>query len=146
LHEVRLDTAQQITRDLKLSTAEATHVMSLVKSLPRFGELQDLSVSELKRFLRMPRFEDHMELARISATAARRDLDAWKFATTMLRKWSSDDIAPALLISGDDLIDLGLSPGPLFREILTRVEDEQLEGRLQTREHALSFVRENYGL
>ena len=85
-----------------------------------------------------------MELARISATAARRDPEAWNFAAGMLRTWSSADIAPPPLMSGDDLIDLGLSPGPLFREILNRVEDEQLEGRVQTREQALAFVKENY--
>jgi poly(A) polymerase len=146
LHEVPLDAVQQITQDLKLSAGEAKHVVALVKSLPGFARLRDLSISELKRFLRLPRFEDHMELARISATAARGDLDPWNFATTMLRKWSSDDIAPSPLISGNDLIELGLSPGPLFREILTRVEDEQLEGRLQTTEQALNFVRVNYEL
>ena len=79
LHEVPLDAVQQITQDLKLSTAEATHVVSLVKCLPIFGKLRDLPISELKRFLRVSRFEDHMELTRISATAARRDLDACDF-------------------------------------------------------------------
>jgi poly(A) polymerase len=146
LHEVPLDGVQRITRDFRLSGAEANHVVSLVSSLPRFGTLRDLSISELKRFLRSPRFEDHLELERIVATAERRDLDAWNFAAGMLRKWSSDDIAPAPLMSGDDLIALGLPPGPLFREILTRVEDEQLEGRLQTGEQARNFVKENYAL
>jgi tRNA nucleotidyltransferase/poly(A) polymerase len=146
LHELPVDAVERIAQDLKLSGAETHHLVSLVKCLPRFAMLRELSMSELKRFLRVPRFEDHMELARIAAVAARRDLDAWHFAGSMLRKWSSDDIAPAPLISGDDLIVLGLSPGPRFREILTRVEDEQLEGRLQTSEQALNFVRENYAL
>jgi poly(A) polymerase len=146
LHEVPINDVERICQDLKLSGSETNHVIALVKCLPRFAMLRDVSTSELKRFLRVPRFEDHMELARISATAARRDLDAWNFASNMLRKWSSDDIAPAPLMSGDDLIVLGLSPGPLFKEILTRVEDEQLEGRLQTSEQARNFVRENYAL
>ena len=146
LHEVPVDEVYRIAQDLKLSGSETNHVMSLVKCLPRFGMLRDLSISDLKRFLRMPRFEDHLELARISATAGHRDLDAWNFAVHMLRKWSADEIAPPPLMSGDDLIIMGLRPGPLFKEILTRVEDEQLEGRLQTSEQALSFVRENYAV
>jgi competence ComEA-like helix-hairpin-helix protein len=116
LHDVPLDAVQQITQDLKLSASEAKHVVALVKSLPGFAKLRGLSISELKRFLRLPRFEDHMELARISATAARGDLDDWNFATTMLRKWSSDEIAPPHLISGDDLIQRAgpeLCPGEL---------------------------------
>lgn len=146
LREVPLDAVRRIAGELKLSAAEANHVTALVKALPVFGTLRDLSVSQLKRFLRVPRVDDHMELARISATAERRNLDAWNFAASLLRKWSSDDIAPEPFITGDDLIDLKFSPGPLFREILTRVEDEQLEGRLQTREQALNFVRENYAV
>ena len=144
LHDVSVDAVRQIAQDLKLSGAEANHVVSLVHCLPRFEKLRELSVSQVKRFLRVPRFEDHMELARISATAARRNLDAWNFAVAMWRKWSGDDIAPPPLMSGDDLIGLGFSPGPLFKEILIRVEDEQLEGRLQTREQSLNFVKENY--
>ena len=146
LHEVSLDAVQSITQDLKMSAADADHVLFLVKSLPAFWKVRALSVSELKRFLRMPRFEDVMELARTSAIAAGRDLDAWNYAGARLRQWSTGEIAPAPLVSGDDLIVLGLSPGPLFREILTRVEDEQLEGRLQTSEQALNFVKEHYSL
>jgi poly(A) polymerase len=146
LHEVPPADVEQVAQDLKFSGAEYHHVMFLVKSLPAFARLRECSISDLKRFLRAPRFEDLMELARISATAARRDLDDWNFAGSMLRKWSPGDIAPAPLMSGDDLIVMGLPPGPLFREILMRVEDEQLEGRLQTSEQALNFVRENYAL
>ena len=43
-----------------------------------------------------------------------------------------------------DLIAMGLSPGPRFKEILTKVEDEQLDGRLTTRQHALDFIKDGY--
>lgn len=146
LHEVATDIVERIVQGLKFSGAETHHVLFLVKSLPAFRKLRGFSVSDLKRFLRAPRFEDLLKLARISATAAGEDLDGWDFASGMLRTWSSRDIAPEPLICGDDLIVMGLSPGPLFKEILTRVEDEQLEGRLQTIEQARNFVRENYTL
>jgi len=41
-------------------------------------------------------------------------------------------------------MDMGLEPGPLFSEILTAIEDLQLEGQLETREQALDWVRRNY--
>ena len=69
---------------------------------------------------------------------------AYNFAAEKLRQWSAQELAPELLVSGDDLIAMGLAPGPLFKEILTKVEDEQLEGRLTTRQQALDFTKERY--
>jgi len=103
-----------------------------------------MPVSALKRFFRLNRFEDHLELARICLAASGADLEDYNHALLMHRTWSQEDISPHPLISGDDLITLGFTPGPLFKEILTRVEDEQLEGRIQDREQAIEFVSANY--
>ena len=47
------------------------------------------------------------------------------------------DVAPGPLISGDDLSAAGLKPGPMFKKILDAVYDEQLEGRVATKQQAL---------
>src|SRR6185503_13023094 len=65
LHDVPIETVRRIAEQLKLSSAEASHLIALVRCLPRFQNLRDLSISQLKRFLRRPRFEDYMELGRI---------------------------------------------------------------------------------
>jgi hypothetical protein len=85
-----------------------------------------------------------LELARVCAVASGGSMDDYAFAIEMRGKWPAADLAPPPLLSGNDLIGMGLSPGPLFKEILTRVEEEQLEGRLRTPEQAMDFVRENY--
>ena len=41
-------------------------------------------------------------------------------------------------------VEMGYEPGPRFREILTAVEDAQLEGSLSSREAALEFVRQKF--
>jgi tRNA nucleotidyltransferase/poly(A) polymerase len=43
---------------------------------------------------------------------------------------------PPPLFTGDDLKPLGIRPGPLYKVILDTVRDEQLEGRLASREEA----------
>jgi poly(A) polymerase len=45
------------------------------------------------------------------------------------------------LLTGNDLIAMGYTPGPLFKQILAAVEDAQLEGRLTEPEQAREFVR-----
>jgi poly(A) polymerase len=49
-------------------------------------------------------------------------------------------------VTGDDLLAAGYQPGPLFGEILSAVEDAQLEGELESREAAMEMVRERFPL
>ena len=145
LHHLTLYDVQAIVERLKFSRAEMHHIVALVENQPRFSEVRQMSVSSLKRFFRLERFEDHLELARIHAVVAGvLPLDA-TFAHRKRNEWNDDEIWPQPLVSGNDLITMGFSPGPRFKEILTRVEDEQLEGRLSTREQAMEFVRRHFG-
>lgn len=145
LHETLLKDVNAIVDRLRFSRTEMRHISALVENLPRFLDIQNMSVSALKRFFRLARFEDHLELVRIHAAAAGIDPIAYDYALRKRGEWNENDIDPTPLISGDDLIALGFVPGPRFREILTCVEDEQLEGRLLNREQAVEFVRRCYG-
>jgi len=49
-------------------------------------------------------------------------------------------------LTGEDLIELGYKPGPIFREILQVVEDLQLDGELRTRDEALRHIKINFPL
>ena len=145
LHETTLLQVQGIIERLKFSRAEIHHVLALVENLPNFYKVRKMSLSQIKRFFRLFRFEDHLELARIHGTAAAEDLADYSHALRTYEGWSPQDITPRPLISGEDLIALGFSPGPRFKEILTRVEDEQLEGRLVDHKQAVEFVMTQYG-
>ena len=145
LHETAADQVRAIVERLKFSRAEMHHIVALIENLPQFYKVHQMSISSLKRFFRLVRFEDHLELARIHRVAAGEKLDEYDYAFRKHQEWSEEDIAPRPLISGEDLIALGFEPGPRFKEILTRVEDEQLEGQLVDRAQALDFVRRHYG-
>ena len=70
------------------------------------------------------------------------DLRPYEFCCRQLAELGPAQIAPPRLLSGHDLIALGLQPGPQFKEILNAVEEAQLEGRLLTREDALDWVKQ----
>jgi poly(A) polymerase len=144
LHDLTAERAGLIGEALRLSTAETQHIVSLIRQQPQFAGLRTSKISAIKRFLRMPRIDDYLELARICRLASGVPMEDYNFAIEMKQKWKAEELAPPLLLSGDDLIRIGFSPGPRFKEILTRVEDEQLEGRLTTPQDALAFVKENY--
>jgi len=145
LHDTPINDVRKIVERLKFSRAEMNHIIALVENLPRFSAIRQMSVSSLKRFFRTSRFEDHLALARIHLITAGSDLSDYDFAHRKQHEWSDDDIRPVPLITGDDLIQMGFAPGPQFKQILTRVEDEQLEGRLQTHSDAIGFITRNYG-
>jgi tRNA nucleotidyltransferase/poly(A) polymerase len=144
LHHTAIAEVQGIVERLKFSRAEMHHIEALVENLPRFSEVHQMTISTLKRFFRVDRFDDHLKLARIHALASGEQILDYTYALHKWKEWSHEDIWPRPLITGDDLIEMGFEPGPQFKEILTRVEDEQLEGRLTTSEHAMEFVRRNF--
>jgi poly(A) polymerase len=144
LHHTPVNEVQRIVERLKFSRAEMHHIIDLAENLPRFSEVLKMSISVLKRFFRLDRFEDHLLLARIHAQAAGETLANYEYAWAKRQEWADDEIWPEPLVTGNDLIAMGFTPGPMFKEILTRVEDEQLEGGLLNREQALEFVRRNF--
>lgn len=144
LHETPVPDVERIVDRLRLSRAEMHHVMALVENLPRFSQVRQMPVSALKRFFRLDRFHDHLELARIHLITGAQPLADYEFARHKRHEWRESDIWPEPLVTGEDLISAGFAPGPAFKLILTRVEDEQLEGRLHGRAEAIEFVKREF--
>src|SRR5256885_598690 len=144
--EVGEKVAAQILRRLRLSNDETTQVLALVANHMRFADVTKMKDSTLKRFSRLPRFDEHLELPRMDCTASHGKLDLYDFTRQKLAETPPAEIRPAPLVTGNDLIDVGYEPGPRFKEILEAVEDAQLEGRLQSREEALHFVAREFPL
>jgi poly(A) polymerase len=139
--EVGTKMAEDICRRFRLSNAETEQVCALVANHMRFGDVMRMKESTLKRFLRLPEFDEHLELHRLDCQGSHRDLALYDFAQEKLRSLPAEQIRPAPLITGDDLIQAGYQPGPHFKELLTAVEDAQLDGAIQTKEEALALVR-----
>jgi poly(A) polymerase len=110
----------------------------------RFAHAMRMRESTFKRFVRMPRFEEHLELHRLDCTASHGDLTSYNFTREKMAAMPPDAVRPKPLVSGDDLISAGYEPGPRFKEILSAVEDGQLEGRFQTKSDAMEFVRREF--
>jgi len=139
--EVGTRMAEEICRRFHMSNEEAHQVCSLVANHMRFGDVMKMKESTLKRFFRLPRFEEHLELHRLDCLSSHRDLSLYDFAREKFHTLPAQQIRPDPLITGNDLIAAGLHPGPKFKEVLTAVEDAQLEGAIASKDEALSLVR-----
>jgi poly(A) polymerase len=142
--EVGVRMTERLGRELRFSNDELEQVSALVENHMKFAEVTRMRESTLKRFMRLPRFEEHMALHRMDCLASHGDLSLYEFVKEKLEQTPVEEIRPAALVKGQDLIAAGYKPGPRFKEILSAVEDGQLEGRLQSREQALAYVRKEF--
>ncbi len=142
--EVGVRMAEEVCRRLRFSNDDTEQIAALVANHLRFKDVSQMRPATLKRFVRLPRFEEHLELHRLDCLASHGMLDAYQFVQKFLQETPPESVRPERLLTGDDLKQMGFSPGPLFKEILGAVEDAQLDGRLASRAEALAFVRQNF--
>jgi poly(A) polymerase len=144
--EVGVKIAEEICTRLRFSNHDTDQVLSLVDNHMRFGHVTRMKESTLKKFMRLPGFDEHLALHRADSLASHGNLSTYDFLQKKLAEIPPENIRPAALMTGDDLIAAGYVPGPRFREIFEAVEDAQLEGRLLSREDALEFVKNEFPL
>ncbi len=144
--EVGAEMAAGICRRLRVPNQQLHTVVELVRQHLRFMHVQQMREAKLKRFLRQDDFGEHLELHRVDCLASHGDLSAYEFCQRRLEELSEEEIKPHPFLTGHDLIELGLEPGPVFGELLSKIEDQQLEGGLRSREEARDWVRKQIAL
>jgi len=144
--EVGTRMAEDICRRLRFSNEDTTQIAALVANHMRFKDVLQMKPATLTRFVRLDRFEEHMELHRLDCLSSHRHLDNYEFMRRFLAETPPEQVRPPRLLTGDDLVRLGYQPGPTFKAILEAVEEAQLNGTLRTRKDALDLVRAKFSL
>jgi len=144
--DVGVRLAEAICRRYRFSNEETEQIVALVANHMRFGVVDQMRTSTLKRFVRLPHFEELMALHRLDCLSSHRNLDAYRFVERFLAETPEEQVRPQRVLTGTDLSEMGYIPGPLFSEILRAVEDAQLEGQIATKEDAQEFVRKKFAL
>ena len=137
--------AAAILQRLRFSREETETILALIRGHMLFMNVREMRPNRLKRFLRQPDFALHLELHRLDCLGSHGLLDNYEFALQKLKEYSQEELRPPPLLTGEDLIGMGYTPGPLFREILCVIEDAQLGGEIADAEAARSLVRKRWG-
>jgi tRNA nucleotidyltransferase/poly(A) polymerase len=135
---------EQIMERLRFSRAEIDATVEMVRQHMVFKDVPKMRVAKLKRFMARPTFEEELELHRVDCAGSHGMLDNYDFLVRTREEFANEPIIPPPLVRGEDLIELGLKPGPKFGEILEAVETRQLEGTLRDRDEALAWVKREY--
>jgi len=135
---------EAIMRRLRFSGTQIEVTVEMVRQHMVFKDAPNMRVAKLKRFMARPTFDEELELHRVDCESSHRMLNNYEFLLRKREEFANEPIIPPPLVRGDDLIALGLKPGPKFGQILEAVETRQLEGTLRTTEEALQWVRREY--
>ena len=135
---------ESIMERLRFSRAEIDAVVEMVRQHMVFKDVPKMRVAKLKRFMARPTFEEELELHRVDCASSHKMMDNYEFLLQKREEFANEPIIPPPLVRGDDLIALGMKPGPKFGEILEAVETRQLEGALKNREQALDWIKREY--
>ena len=138
--EIGTHMAGEICRRLRFSNEETAQILSLVANHMRFADVEKMKESTLKRFFRLPHFEEHLALHQLDCVSSHGSLRLYDYARARYESLPREQVKPLLLVTGRDLIEAGYKPGPEFKRLLELAEDAQLEGRIRTRDEGLALI------
>ena len=140
--EVGVRIAEELLDRLRFANDEKAQIAALVRHHMLFGDILEMRESTLKRFLRLPGFDEHLALHRADCLSSHGKLQLYDFAKQHYENAEPAHINPPLLVTGRSLIAAGYRPGPEFKRMLEAAEDAQLEGRITTPEQGLALIEE----
>jgi poly(A) polymerase len=142
--DIGMRMAEDICHRFKFSNEDTEQITALVASHMKFKDVIQMRPSTLKRFVRQPRFDEHLELHRMDCLSCHGMLGNWEFINKFLAETPSEEVRPQKLVTGEDLQALGFQPGPIYKVILQSVEDAQLEGALRTHDDAINYLKTQF--
>ena len=142
--EVGLAIGRSLLEKLRFSNDDSGQILALVEHHMRFKDVAKMKPATLKRFVRLPRFEEHLDLHRLDCLSSNRNLASYEFVKEFVRRTPADVVRPSRLLDGNDVMRMGFPAGPIIGRILAQVEEAQLNGELENLEEAKSFVENHF--
>jgi poly(A) polymerase len=142
--DVGMAIGKEILGRLRFSNDDTEQILSLVEHHMKFKDVERMRAATLKRFVRLPRFEEHLELHRLDCLSSHGNLEAYEFVKNFLETTPPELVRPAKLLTGEDVLAMGYRAGPVIGKILAAVEEAQLNGELSSKEEAISFVESRF--
>ena len=142
---VGAEMTEKVMTRLRFPRHEIDLVVDAVSNHMVFKDVRQMRPAKLRRFMARPHFGIELELHRIDCASSHGDLENYHFLINKESEFAQEPLIPGRLVRGDDLIAMGLTPGPRVGELLEAVQTAQLEGEIKTRAEALELLRTMMG-
>jgi len=140
--QVGAEMTERIAERLRLSNVETSRLCWLVEKHMYLADAPTMRASKLKQILVHPGIRELLALHRADALASGKSLEHVEFCERILRDTPPEELNPPPVLTGEDLIAMGMKPGPDFKRLLDAVREAQLEGRTPTKEQAHALVKQ----
>lgn len=131
--------ARRVFERWKLSTDELEGIGLALATESTLREARQVPWPQLQRLLITPRIAELLTFAQAVAAVVDDNMAEIDFCRAKVAL-PAEVLNPPPLLTGTDLKQIGIAPGPAYRTILEAVRDAQLAGRIGTRESALQFA------
>ena len=119
-------------------------VVHAVRDHMRMASVREMREAKLRRLLAEPGFAMELELHRVDCASSHGKMECYEFLKEKLESVPAARELPEPLVTGDDLIAAGRTPGPEFKAILDAMFDAQLEGAFADRKGALRYLKKHF--
>jgi tRNA nucleotidyltransferase/poly(A) polymerase len=133
--------AENVMARLRFSRQEIEVVVEAVRNHMIFKDVQQMRPAKLKRFMARPNFNVELELHRVDCAGSHGDLENYRFLVNKREEFANEPLIPPPLVRGDDLLRLGMTPGPRIGELLNAIQTAQLEGEIKTQSQAIELLK-----
>jgi poly(A) polymerase len=105
----------------------------------------EMRKSTLRRLLMRPTFALELELHRLDCLGSHSRLDIYNFLVAQAKELEQQPQIRPPLLKGDDLIALGMKPGPALGALLAEIREKQLQDELKTKAEARQWAKRRLG-
>ncbi len=145
-HEkVGAEMAEAILRRLKFPNKQTEAIVEAVRHHMQFKDVKQMRKATLRRLLMRETFPLEMELHRLDCLGSFGDLEHYNFLLEEAEALKQQPAIRPPLLTGNDLIKLGLKPGKELGALLAEIREQQLSDELKTPREAKAWVKEKIG-
>ena len=141
LHDRSVSHCRQVCRRLACSNATRRRLCRLVENCAALVSDPRPGLGKLKLLMADEAFDQLMEFYRVTLLARRRELASHAELLQRAAAIAPEAVQPDPLVTGEDLLRLGLQPGPIYKEILHQLYTAQLNEEISTRAEGLERLR-----
>jgi poly(A) polymerase len=140
-HDLTKAQMTNLGKRLKLSNQELERIAWLVEHGTRLRTAPSLPKSQLYPILAHRGVRELLDLHRAEAMASGGELRPVEFCEELLHRVPKPYFDPPPLLTGDDLMQMGLKPGPAFKTLLDQLRQRQLDAELTSPQEARDWVQ-----
>jgi poly(A) polymerase len=139
--EAGADIANRILQRLRFPRKQIDEIVACVRQHMQFKDVLQMRKSTLRRMLLRPTFPIERELHRLDCLGSHGRLDHYEFLVGQAEQLEQQPAIRPPLLTGEDLLGMGMKPGPRMGLLLAELREKQLQDELKTPDEARAWAQ-----